>query len=398
VSGTAVPGRAPRQTPYRRVYSNGRQVWIARYRDLSGRTRYAKPRWHGAKSSFDRKADAQRAIDQALEQLRGTSWPRERVGAYFQSWLLLHPRSERTNKTHAERISRALEIEIEGRPLAEWKFDELRRHQVLLLLDHLLQVEGRAAEGARGIIAACSAMAEDAIGDDAAVQNAFSGVRLRANDPRIRKPRRTVRIWSFEQMRRFARGGQPEVRAATRRPLDRSMARYSGRERFYPERDYEAVLLTPGLTGLRLGEVLGLRAREFDGRTFHPHCSAHEGELVASSAQKNHERSVPVPPTLAGLIARLSHPAESEFLFPTPTGKLWRERNFYRDVWTPAKLATGLDPTPHELRHSYVTHLRAAGIDDSDLALVVGHSVETMVSVYVHALERSHEAIRGVIG
>jgi len=394
-----VPGRVPRQVPYRRVYPNGRQVWVARYRDLSGRSRYAKPRWHGAKASFDRKADAQRAIDEALEQLRGTSRPRERVGAYFQSWLSLHPRSERTNKTHAERISHALEVEIEGRPLAEWEFDELRRHQVLLLLDHLLRAEGRAAEGARGIIAACSAMAEDAIGDDVATQNAFSGVRLRADDPRIRKPRRAVRIWSFEQMRRFARGGRPEVRAATRRPPDpRSKARYARRERFYSERDYEALLLTPGFTGLRLGEVLALRAGEFDGRTFHPHCSAHEGELVASSEQKNHERSVPVPPTLAGLIARLPQPAESEFLFPTPTGRLWRERNFYRDVWTPAKLATGLDPTPHELRHSYVTHLRAAGIDDADLALVAGHSLQTMVSVYAHALERSHEAIRTIIG
>jgi hypothetical protein len=45
-----------------------------------------------------------------------------------------------------------------------------------------------------------------------------------------------------------------------------------------------------------------------------------------------------------------------------------------------------------------VTHLRAAGIDDADLALVAGHSVETMVSVYAHALERSREAIREIVG
>lgn len=394
-----MPGRVPRQVPYRRVYPNGRQVWVARYRDLSGRTRYAKPCWHGAKASFDRKADAQRAIDEALGRLRGTAGPPQRMGTYFRSWLLLHPRSKRTNETDAERISRALEIEIEGSPLGEWEFDELRRHHVLLLLDHLLRVEGRAAEGARGIIAACSAMAEDAIGDDVATRNAFSGVRLRDSDPRIRKPRRTVRIWSFEEMRHFARGGRPEVRAATKRPLDpRSKARYVRRERFYSECDYEALLLVPGFTGLRLGEVLGLRTVELDGHTLHLHCSAHEGELVASSQEKNHERSVPVPPTLADLIARPRHPAGSEFLFPTPTGKLWREGNFYRDVWTPAKLATGLDPTAQELRHSYVTHLRAAGIDDADLALVAGHSVETMVSVYAHALERSHEAIRTIIG
>jgi integrase len=372
---------------------------VARYRDSAGQARYAKPRWHGYKATFSRKADAQRAIDEALEQLRRTEVSPGQIGAYFQSWLSLYPRSARTNKTYAERVSRVLGIEIEGRPLAEWQFDELRRRQARALLEHLLQEEGRSAEGARGIIAVCSAMAEDAIGDDAATHNAFFGVRVRAGDPRIRKPPRPVRIWSFEQMRLFACGGRSGVRAATRRPSgDRSKARYAKRERFYSERDYEALLLVPGFTGLRLGEVLGLRATEFDGRTFHIHSSAHEGELMASSGQKNHERSVPVPPTLARLIARLPRLVESEFLFPTPTGKLWREGNFHRDVWTPAKLATGLDPTPLELRHSYVTHLRASGIDDADLALVAGHSVETMVSVYAHALERSHEAIREVVG
>ncbi len=107
---------------------------------------------------------------------------------------------------------------------------------------------------------------------------------------------------------------------------------------------------------------------------------------------------MPVPPSLARLIESRPTRIDTDLLFPTPMGKLWRERNFYRDVWVPAQLAIGLDPTPHEFRHSYVTHLRAAGIDDADLALVAGHTVETMISVYTHALERSHDAIRQAIG
>ena len=43
-------------------------------------------------------------------------------------------------------------------------------------------------------------------------------------------------------------------------------------------------------------------------------------------------------------------------------------RTFYRDVWKPTQEASGLDIRPHECRHSYVTHLRAAGINDADLA------------------------------
>jgi integrase len=220
-----------------------------------------------------------------------------------------------------------------------------------------------------------------------------------ANDPRVRKPAREPRIWTFEQMREFAAGGQPEVRASTRRPPDsRPGKRCNSKPRFYAPHDYEALLLTPGLTGLRLGEFLALHRTDFDGEVLSFRYSAHEGRLTESSLQKNHERDVPVPPSLARLLEGQLESHENELIFPTPTGRLWVERNFYRDVWKPAQLATGLDPTPHEFRHSYVTQLRAAGIDDADLAAVAGHTVETMISVYTHALDRSHDAIRDVIG
>jgi integrase len=392
-------GRPPRQSPYKRAYASGRTVWIARYHDLDGKVRYAKPRWNGGKSTFALKGDAQRAIDEALDVLYGTAAVPERIGDYFERWLRDHPRSERTDKTNADRVSYVLDVEIEGRPLRAWEFDELRRRQVLALLDHMLRVEGRAAEGARGILSVLSAMAEDAIGDEAATQNAFVGIRLRRNDPRIRKPPRKIRIWSFEQMRAFAAGGRPEVRAATPRPPDpRTKGRYRQKERFYPPHDYEALLLTPGFTGLRLGEFLALLRSGYDGASFNFEFSAHEGELVGSSDQKNHERSVPVPPSLAELIDRRPPRIDTALLYPTPRGKLWRERNFYRDVWVPAQLATGLDPTPHEFRHSYITHLAAAGVDRADLAKVAGHTIETMISVYTHALDQSHERIRQIIG
>ena len=400
MSRSRTAGRPPRQTPYRRTYPDGRVVWIARYLGADGKSTYAKPRWNGGKSTFALKGDAQRAIDEALECLHssGVQQP-EQIGTYFEVWLGRHPRSERTNATYRDRVGYVLDVEIEGRPLREWHFDELRRRQVLALVDHLLRVEGRAAEGARGITRALSAMAEDALGDDVATVNPFMGVQLRGNDPRIRKPARKARIWSFEQMREFAAGGRPEVRAATKRPADpRNRRRGKAKPRFYSPHDYEALLLTPGFTGLRLGEFLALRRVDFDGSAFNFCFSAHEGELVRSSEQKNHERTVPVPPTLVRLIE--SNPAriDTDLLFPTPRGKLWRERNFYRDVWVPAQLASGLDPTPHEFRHSYVTHLRATGIDDADLAKVAGHRVETMISVYTHPLERSHDAIRQAIG
>lgn len=93
---------------------------------------------------------------------------------------------------------------------------------------------------------------------------------------------------------------------------------------------------------------------------------------------------VPVPATLAWMLEAQLQVSDTELLFTTPTGRMWRERNFYRDLWRPAQKASGLDIRPHECRHSYVTHLRAAGVNDADLAEIAGHRVETMLARYTH--------------
>jgi site-specific recombinase XerD len=85
-------------------------------------------------------------------------------------------------------------------------------------------------------------------------------------------------------------------------------------------------------------------------------------------------------------------------LFPTPRGRLWRERTFYRDLWKPTQQASGLDIRPHECRHSYITHLRTAGINDADLAEMAGHRVATMLARYTHSVGQSYGAVRSTIG
>jgi hypothetical protein len=48
-------------------------------------------------------------------------------------------------------------------------------------------------------------MAEDAITDEVTDLNPFKGVRVRANGPRAKKQPRPIRIFSFEEMHRFAK-------------------------------------------------------------------------------------------------------------------------------------------------------------------------------------------------
>lgn len=89
---------------------------------------------------------------------------------------------------------------------------------------------------------------------------------------------------------------------------------------------------------------------------------------------------------------------DCDLLFVTPTGRMWCERNFYRDIWRPTQQALGLDIRPHECRHSYVTHLRAAVVNDADLAEIAGHRIETMLARYTHATGSGFVSIRRLLG
>jgi integrase len=360
-----------REAPLKRRNPSGKIVWVARYTGRDGRYRIAKPTWNRGKGTFTKKADAQRAIDEAY----GLSDRPDTLGDYSATWTERHPRSERTNATNDHRISRVADVGIEGIPLKDWPLRELRRRHTLALVDHMLRTEGRATTGAVGILRALSAMAEDAITDEVCHLNPFKGIRIRANDPRAKKKPRPIRVFSFEEMHRFAKA--------------------AGR--------YEAMVRVFTDCGLRLGEVLPLRREDFDGETLEVRRTAHEGRILEGTKTDHGEpdagRVVPVPATLAWMLEaqiNLNGP-DCELLFKTPRGRLWRERTFYRDVWKPTQEASGLDIRPHECRHSYVSQLRAHGMDDADLARISGHRIETMLARYTHPVGDGFDAVRSAI-
>jgi integrase len=263
-----------REAPVKRRNPSGEIVWMARYTGRDGKRHIAKPRWNGGKGTFALKREAQQAIDEAY----GLSDRPDTLGEYFATWTTHHPRSERTNATNEHRIGRVLEVEIEGLPLKQWPMRELRRRHALALVDHMLRVQGRATTGVVGILRSLSAMAEDAITDEVADLNPFKGVRIRANDPRATKKRRPIRVFSFEEMHRFAKAAGP----------------------------YEAMVRVFTDTGMRLGEVLPLRHKDFDGETLKVRRTAHEGVILEGTKTDHGEhdagRTVPVPATLAWML------------------------------------------------------------------------------------------------
>lgn len=194
-------GRMRRESPIKRRSPSGKVVWVARYTGRDGKHHIAKPTRNRGKGTCERKADAQRAIEEAYG-LGGTP---DTLGHYFATWTDRHPRTERTNATYNHRISRVTDVEVEGIALSEWPLRELRRRHSLALVDHMLTNEGRATTGAGGILRALSAMAEDAITDEVMELNPFKGVHIRASDPRARKKRRPIRVFTFDQMHAFAK-------------------------------------------------------------------------------------------------------------------------------------------------------------------------------------------------
>lgn len=379
----------PQESPKRRVNPSGKIVWIARYSRPDGTYAIWKPAWNRRRGTFGRKGEAARAILEAYEHelelmRRG---PSDTLRAYIPRWLSEHPRSQRTNDTNGHRLSRILEVPIEGVKLGDWLLGDLKRRHINQLATHLLVEQQRAVEGARGILRALSALIEDAISDELVDVNPVKGVVIRGNDPRVGKQPRPLRVFSFEEMHAFAAAAGAAWLAEK------------------PNRDPGYVSVVGALvrmfsdSGLRLGEILPLERGDFDGTIFRSRGNAHDGRFIEGSSEtKRHERETPCPPSLAALIRVLPARIDTKLLFPTPTGRLWRERNFYRDIWEPARRATKLDIRPHEMRHSYVSHLRAAGIDDADLADVAGHRVETMLGRYTHPLRRSFKQISDVIG
>jgi integrase len=161
---------------------------------------------------------------------------------------------------------------------------------------------------------------------------------VRTTDPRVKKAKGPVRVWTWEQMHTFA--------GATGA--------------------YEPAVRVLSDCGLRIGELLPLRRSDFSDGLLRVERTAHDGRVLdgTKTAHDTGEgRDVPVPHALAAMLRTMPPRIDTPLLFPTPTGKLWWEKRFHRVVWQPAQKATGMDIRGHEMRHSFVSLMRAAGVD-----------------------------------
>jgi integrase len=238
-------------------------------------------------------------------------------------------------------------------------------------MDDLVDVmlaEGRTASGTRNVLYVLSAMFIDAVRDEKAEFNPAQYATVRDSDPRVQTKSRKRVISTWDEMHAFARAaGQ-----------------------------YEPMVRVLSDCGLRVGEMLALHCKHVRDDVLLVEQNAWEGSTQAGT-KSGEQREVPLPPELAVILKRVKF-GRVGLLFPTATGSMWHTSYFYRAVWYPAQRASGLSLLPHDMRHSYVSLLRAAGVDPADLASSTGHTVQTATARYTHSTGGTMDLIRSVAG
>jgi integrase len=383
----ATPSRARAKKPSgiarvrQPVKDSSTRLWRARYVDLDGVVRQA--------GRFERKGDAIALTAAIVEQLNreGATDPSvPTLDAFLEDWPRQFPRHPRTHATNAERIrSYILPFLPNG---GDPRLEEIRRADLRLVQDALLK-RRLAKTTIDGAFSALSALLRDAMDIELVDANVAARMRVRPADPRLRPTR-----------------GPVQRRSVSPAEIHAFMAAVPSRHR--------AVCWAPVLTGCRPAELFAMDDDHLDRAA--EMISLHQtvdryGHLMNGLKGTHHlvdeskrGRWTLFPRPLIDLL-ELRRATEAEYLFPSPRGKFWSVRNFYRNVWEPAQADAGVSFTLYDLRHTFSSRLLAAGIPLVEVSPWMGHSLRaggheimnTTTRVYAHATGESRAAALQVL-
>ena len=174
---------------------------------------------------------------------------------------------------------------------------------------------------------------------------------------------------------------------------------------------YRAVCWTPVLTGARPAELFAMRRQDLDrqrqmifvAETLTRYGKEMEGlkQTHYIAGRQRRGRWLLFPQVLYDMLGERPRHL-SGLLYPSPRGRPWSVRNFYRDVWQPAREKSGASFTLYDLRHTFSSRLLAAAIPLVEVAAWMGHSLRaggaqvdnTTSRVYAHATGEWREVAR----
>lgn len=151
-------------------------------------------------------------------------------------------------------------------------------------------------------------------------------------------------------------------------------------------RDTYPLYLAAVTTGLREGELLGLRWRDIDlaRKTITVTGTLdRDAGRIDSPKTESSARTIPIPTELVEELRKM--PRRSELVFTTPTGQPINRSNLHRQFKSLLKKAGLPSIRFHDLRHTHATLLLQAGVHPKIVQERLGHSSISMtMDIYSH--------------
>jgi site-specific recombinase XerD len=150
----------------------------------------------------------------------------------------------------------------------------------------------------------------------------------------------------------------------------------SGRNVQLEAKRFPAAILLLLATGIRVGELVGLRPLDFD---------AESGALLVHGKGRKERRVFVVDARLRALLGRFAAiPGRGALL--GPAGDAWSTQAVRRSLRAfAAEAGLALRVTPHMLRHTCATLLLEEGVDLRFLQRLLGHENIATTAIYAHA-------------
>lgn len=142
--------------------------------------------------------------------------------------------------------------------------------------------------------------------------------------------------------------------------------------------EYYSIILMLIYTGLRISELLDLEKKD-----------VHLGErwfFVKESKTDAGIRSVPIAKKIMPFFEYWYNKNDCPYLISTPDAQHFEYRNYFDSYWKPLIKHIGMEShRPHDTRHTCISMLTAAKVDERFIQKIVGHKGQNVTQqVYTH--------------
>ena len=160
-------------------------------------------------------------------------------------------------------------------------------------------------------------------------------------------------------------------------------------------------------TGLRLGEICGLKWQDFEEKTgrLHIRRSVHRrkggGVRVGETKTETGTRTILLPPSTVEILKARKKKSYSDWIFHNPVVAEvpMDPSTAYHRLKTLLRYAELPSIRFHDLRHTFATHALTSGVDAKTLSTILGHTNASFtLDTYTHMTTDMHQKAATVVG